>query len=77
MSDGQKLIEKMREEENLTCWSTPDLVAYLKKIDPNRSIVLLDPQVEEYSFRLMGSFSIDEIEAMLICQLNDRGSMRC
>ena len=76
MTDGQKLIKKMREEINLTYWSTSDLVAYLLKIDPNRSIVLLDPQVEEYSFQLKGSFSIDEIEAMLICQLNDRGSMR-
>lgn len=76
MNDGQKLIKKMREEINLTYWSTSDLVAYLLKIDPNRSIVLLDPQVEEYSFQLKGSFSIDEIEAMLICQLNDRGSMR-
>ena len=33
-------------------------------------------QVEEYPFQLKGSFSIAEIEAMLICQVNDRGSMR-
>ena len=76
MSDGHKLIEKMRKEKNLTFWSTPHLVSYLLKQDPERSVVLFDPQVEEYPFQLKGSFSIAEIEAMLICQVNDRGSMR-
>lgn len=76
MIDGKKLIKKMREEKNLTFWSTPHLVEYLLEKNPNRSIILLDPQAEEYNFELKGSFSIPEIEAMFICQVNDRGSMR-
>jgi hypothetical protein len=76
MSDGHKLVEKMREEKNLASWSTPDLVAYLLEQESSRSVVLLDPQFEEYSFQLKGSFSIAEIEAMLINQINSRGSMR-
>ena len=76
MNDGQKLILEMRKDQDIKFWSTPDLIRYLHKIDRDRGIVLTDPQENEKCFNLCGDFTIAEIEAMLICQLNDRGSMR-
>lgn len=76
MTDGKELIEKMREEYGLTFWSSLDLISYILKQNKNRHITLLDPQAEEHCFELNGSFTIAEIHAMYIAQVNDRGSMR-
>lgn len=75
-TDGKDLIKKMREAKGLQFWSTTDLVDYLMELNDNRHITLLDPQNEDHCFELNGSFTIPEIHAMYIAQVNDRGHMR-
>jgi hypothetical protein len=75
-TDGKDLIAKMREVKGLQYWSSWDLIDYLIELNDNRNIILLDPQNEDHCFELNGSFTIPEIEAMFIAQVNDRGHMR-
>lgn len=76
MKDGNELIEEMRSTYGLQFWGSDHLVKFIRERNLNRQMLLLDPQKEEHCIELSGSFTIAELDAVLIAQVNDRGHMR-
>jgi len=76
MKEGNDLIDEMRETYGLSFWGSDHLTKFLCERNLNRHITLLDPQKEEHNIELTGSFTIAEIDAILVAQVNDRGHMR-
>jgi hypothetical protein len=76
MKEGKDLIDEMRETYGLSFWSSDHLTKFLCERNLNRHITLLDPQKYENCIDLNGTFTIAEIDAILVAQVNDRGHMR-
>jgi len=74
MRDGHKLIQRMLKLYKLEWWSSCDLIKFILEGN-NREVTLHDPKKVDDSIELNGKFSIEEIDAILIAQLNDRGRM--
>ena len=74
---GKKLIENMKNAKNSQYWTSTDLIDYVTKSSPENPRILYDnPQTREYCFNLEGTFSIDELEALVLMARNDRGQTR-
>ena len=75
MRNGQDLIKVMQKKFGRHLWCTDYLIKFLHEKHMGRTIITTDPKENEQCIELSGKFSIAELDALVIAQVNERGDM--
>jgi hypothetical protein len=73
MRNGQDLINVMQKKFGRHIWCTDYLIKFLHEKHMGRTIITTDPKENEQCIELNGKFSIAELDALVIAQVNERG----
>ena len=72
MKDGNDLISAMQKQFGRHIWCTDYLIKFLHEKHMDRTIITTDPKENEQCIELNGKFSIAELDALVIAQVNER-----
>jgi hypothetical protein len=72
MRDGNALIKVMQKKFGRHIWCTDYLIKFLHEKHMGRTIITTDPKENEQCVELSGKFSIAELDALVIAQVNER-----
>mgnify|MGYP003653869728 FL=1 len=72
MRDGNALINAMQKKFGRHLWCTDYLIKFLHEKHMGRTIITTDPKENEQCIELNGKFSIAELDALVIAQVNER-----